>query len=125
MKRCIEKQNAKHGVTQTREENKDKTDGKKIRDQDVHWRSDPLGQGESSSSEDGKDSEEEQFNLNRFTEIAGNCRRTFGGEDKQEKEKKVEQMDKGKSMVKMHNRFVARNNEDSDGGNEFIGFSKV
>ena len=91
----------------------------------MHWRSEPLGQGESSSSEDEKDSEEEQFNLNRFTEIAGNCRRTFGGEDKQEKEKKVEQNDKGKSMVKMHNRFVARNNEDFDGGNELIGFSKL
>ena len=91
----------------------------------MHWRSEPLGQGESSSSEDEKDREEEQFNLNRFTEIANNYRRTFGGEDKQEKEKKVEQNDKKKFIVKMHNRFVARSNQDSDRGNEQNGFSQT
>ena len=87
--------------------------------------SEPLDQGEISSSEDEKDREEEQLNLNRFAEIANNCWRTFGGEDKQEKEKKVEQNDKEKSMVKMHNRFVIRNNEDSDIGNEQNGFSQT
>ena len=118
MRRNLEKQNAKlDGSKQNITEETKSSDEPKHRDPSIYWSTKVKWSGERSSSESSKESSADQMDLNKFAELASSCRRTFGGDSNKEKKDEEKDKEKEKQPIKMNNRFMARNQSDSEEGN--------